>query len=82
MATEQPVQQDAFKLPIELKTVLRSLQRKLGIFILLAILSAAAGVAGALYLGSQYYESTTFLFYQPIESFIQDTFREIGRSNL
>ena len=75
MATEQPVQQDAFKLPIELKTVLRSLQRKLGIFILLAILSAAAGVAGALYLGSQYYESTTVLFYQPIESFIPDTFR-------
>ncbi len=64
-----------FRLPIELRTVLKALRLKLKWLILTACISVAAGVGAALLLGSQNYSSTTVLFFQPTESFVPDTFK-------
>ncbi|MBN2859031.1 MAG: AAA family ATPase [Sphaerochaetaceae bacterium] len=75
MDSEPAAAQEEFRLPIELKTVLKTLLLKIWWLILLFILACALGVGAALYFGSQMYESTTVLFFQPIESYVPDTFR-------
>ena len=75
MDSEPAVKQEEFRLPIELKTVLKTLLLKIWWLILIFILACALGVGAALYFGSQMYESTTVLFYQPIEAYVPDTFR-------
>ncbi len=75
MDSEPAAKQEEFRLPIELKTVLKTLLLKIWWIILLFIFACALGIAAALHFGSQMYESTTVLFYQPIESYVPDTFR-------
>ncbi|MDC7247654.1 MAG: hypothetical protein PQJ35_04865, partial [Sphaerochaetaceae bacterium] len=75
MATETSANQEEFRLPIEFKTVLKTLLLKIWWLILIFVLACALGVGAALYFGTQQYESTTVLFYQPIESYVPDTFR-------
>ena len=75
MSVEPSAQKEEFRLPLELKTVLKTLRLKLWLLILLFVLACALGVGGALMLGTQKYESTTVLFYQPIESYVPDTFK-------
>jgi len=64
-----------FHLPIELKTVLKAVKLKFLWLVALAILSVGIGVAAALFFGTQNYRTATVLMYQPIESFVTDTFR-------
>ncbi len=64
-----------FHLPIELKTVLKAVKLKFLWLFALAILSVGIGVAAALFFGTQNYKTATVLMYQPIESFVTDTFR-------
>ncbi|GEM_PF-723405 len=75
MTPEQSTKPEEIRLPLELKTVLKTLRLKLVWIFVLAVFAAACGLIAALLLGSQKYEATTVLFYQPIESFIPDTFR-------
>jgi len=75
MNTEPSTNQEEFRLPIEFKTVLKTLRLKIWWLILILIIACGLGVGAALYLGTQQYESTTVLFYQPIESYVPDTFR-------
>ncbi len=75
MTPEQSSKPEEFRLPLELKTVLKTIRLKLVWIFVLAVFSAAFGVVAAFLLGSQKYESTTVLFYQPISSFVSDTFR-------
>ena len=75
MTPEQSSKPEEFRLPLELKTVLKTLRLKLVWLFVLAVFAVACGVVAAFLLGSQKYEATTVLFYQPIESFIPDTFR-------
>lgn len=65
----------SFHIPLELKTILKSLRMRLGVIIGLAVLSVLLGVAGALLLGNKQYEATTVLYYAPIESYVSDSFR-------
>jgi capsular exopolysaccharide synthesis family protein len=64
-----------FHLPIELKTVLKAVKLKFLWLVALAILSVGIGAAAALFFGTQNYRTATVLMYQPIESFVTDTFR-------
>jgi Mrp family chromosome partitioning ATPase len=66
---------EEYRLPLELRTVLKSLQLNFWWILFVFILACALGIGGALLLGTQKYESTTVLFYQPIESYVPDTFR-------
>ena len=75
MDSEPAPKQEEFRLPIELKTVLKTLLLRMWWIVLMFIFACALGIAAALYFGSQMYESTTVLFYQPIESYVPDTFR-------
>jgi len=75
MSAEASVEKEEFRLPLELKTVLKTIRLKLWWIILLFVLACALGVGGALMLGTQKFESTTVLFYQPIESYVPDTFK-------
>ena len=74
--SEAPAEKkEEFRLPLELTTVLKTLRRKLWLLILIFILACVLGVVGALKLGTQKYEATTVVYYQPIESYVPDTFR-------
>ncbi|MDY0287611.1 MAG: AAA family ATPase [Sphaerochaeta sp.] len=74
--SEAPAEKkEEFRLPLELTTVLKTLRRKLWLLILIFILACVLGVVGALMLGTQKYEATTVVYYQPIESYVPDTFR-------
>ena len=75
MAEETASKQEEFRLPLELKTVLKTLSHKWVWILLICILALPVGVIAALLLGTQKYESTTVLFYQPIESYVPDTFK-------
>lgn len=75
MPNDQVPIQESFHIPLELKTILKSLRMKIWVIIGMVILSAALGVAAALFLGSSEYEATTVLYYQPIESYVSDSFR-------
>ncbi len=75
MAHEPETKQESFHIPLELKTIVKSLRMRVGTIIALALLSALLGVAAALFLGSRQYEATTVLYYAPIESYVSDTFR-------
>ncbi len=65
----------SFHIPLELKTILKSLRMRLGVLIALALISALLGVAAALLMGNKQYEATTVLYYTPIESYVSDSFR-------
>jgi Mrp family chromosome partitioning ATPase/uncharacterized protein involved in exopolysaccharide biosynthesis len=75
MSNEPSENRDEFRLPIELKTVLKTLRLKFWRIVILFIIACGLGVGGALLLGTQKFESTTVLYYQPIESYVPDTFR-------
>jgi capsular exopolysaccharide synthesis family protein len=75
MAEETASKQEGFRLPLELKTVLKTLLQKWIWLVLICILALPVGVVSALVLGTQKYASTTVLFYQPIESYVPDTFK-------
>ncbi|WP_320129939.1 AAA family ATPase [uncultured Sphaerochaeta sp.] len=75
MAEETALKQEEFKLPLELKTVLKTLRQKWVWLVLICVFALLLGVLSALLLGTQKYESTTVLFYQPIESYVPDTFK-------
>jgi capsular exopolysaccharide synthesis family protein len=75
MAPESESKQEEFRLPLELKTVLKTLRLKLVWIFVIGVAACAIGLVAALLLGTQKYESTTVLFYQPIESYVPDTFR-------
>lgn len=65
----------SFHIPLELKTILKSLRMRFGMIIGLVVLSALLGVSAALLLGDKQYEATTVLYYAPIESYVSDSFR-------
>ncbi|MDD3904397.1 MAG: hypothetical protein PHO09_12025, partial [Sphaerochaeta sp.] len=75
MSAELSANKEEFRIPLELKTVLKTLRLKIWWIIFLFIIACASGIGGALLLGTQKFESTTVLFYQPIESYVPDTFR-------
>ncbi len=75
MSPEPSIPKEEFRLPLELKTVLKTLLLKIWWMILLFIVACGLGIGGALLLGTQKFESTTVLFYQPVESYVPDTFR-------
>ncbi len=75
MAPESESKQEEFRLPLELKTVLKTLRLKLVWIFVIGVMACAVGLVAALLLGTQKYESTTVLFYQPIQSYVPDTFR-------
>jgi len=75
MAHEPAAGQDTFHIPLELKTVVKSLRMKIWVLLGIAVLSATVGVGAALFLGTREYEATTVLYYQPIESYVSDSFR-------
>lgn len=67
--------QEEMHLPIDLKTVLIALRHKFWWLVAIAVIACGAGVGAAILFGTQKYESTTVLYYQPISSYISDTFR-------
>jgi capsular exopolysaccharide synthesis family protein len=75
MAPETTAKQEEFRLPLELKTVLKTLKQKWVWLVLICILALPIGVGAALLLGTQKFSATTVLFYQPIESYVPDTFK-------
>lgn len=75
MDVESSAKQEEFRLPLELKTVLKTLKMKFWAIILIIIIGCALGVGAALLLGTQKYEATTALFYQPIISYVPNTFK-------
>jgi len=75
MAQQFDKKDQEFRIPLELKTVLKALRLKYLWLIGISIIACILGVAGAILLGTQKYEATTVLLYQPIESFVSDTFR-------
>jgi len=75
MSAELSANKEEFRLPLELKTVLKTLRLKIWWLIFLFVIACALGIGGALLLGTQKFEATTVLFYQPIESYVPDTFR-------
>ncbi|AEV30023.1 ATPase involved in chromosome partitioning [Sphaerochaeta pleomorpha str. Grapes] len=75
MAEEMALKQEEFRLPLELKTVLKTLRQKWVWILIICILALPVGAISALLLGTQKYEATTVLFYQPIESYVPDTFK-------
>lgn len=64
-----------FKIPLELKTVLKALRLKILWLIGISVAACILGVTAAILLGTQKYEASTVLLYQPINSFVSDTFR-------
>ncbi len=76
MANEPVAAKESFHIPLELRTIIKSLRMRLWVLIVIALLSAVTGgVAAALLLGDRQYEATTVLYYAPIESYVSDTFR-------
>ena len=75
MSIEPSENKEEFRLPLEFKTVLKTLRLKIFNIILLIIIACGLGVGAALYWGTQKFESTTVLYYQPIESYVSDSFR-------
>ncbi len=75
MSEEYDERAEEFHLPLELKTVLKSVRRKWYLLLLLAVLAAGAGYEAALEFGSKTYAAVTVLAYQPIESIVSDTFQ-------
>ncbi len=75
MSTESSTNKEEFRLPLELKTVLKTLRLKFWWILFLLVIAGGLGVGAALLLGTQKFESTTVLFYQPIDSYVPDTFR-------
>lgn len=75
MSAEPSTNKEEFRLPLELKTVLKTLRLKLWWIIFLFVIACALGIGAALLLGTQKFESTTVLFYQPIESYVPNTFK-------
>lgn len=75
MSVESPAKQEEFRLPLELKTVLKTLKMKIWWMVLIVIIACAGGIGAALLLGTQKYESTTALFFQPIVSYVPNTFK-------
>jgi protein-tyrosine kinase len=75
MAQQFNKKDQEFRIPLELKTVLKALRLKIFWLIGISIVACILGVAAAILLGTQKYEATTVLLYQPIESFVSDTFR-------
>lgn len=75
MANDRIPTQESFHIPLELKTIIKSLRMKIWVIIVMAVLAAALGVGAALLLGVSEYEATTVLYYQPIESYVSDSFR-------
>ncbi|MBI9093397.1 MAG: hypothetical protein JEY71_00800 [Sphaerochaeta sp.] len=75
MSAEHPTNTEEFRLPLELKTVLKTLRLKFWWIVVIFVIACALGIGGALMLGTQMFESTTVLFYQPIISYVPDTFK-------
>jgi capsular exopolysaccharide synthesis family protein len=75
MSAEHLTNTEEFRLPLELKTVLKTLRLKFWWIVFLFVIACGLGIGGALLLGTQMFESTTVLFYQPIDSYVPDTFR-------
>jgi polysaccharide biosynthesis transport protein len=77
MAAEQMTEGSAgeYRLPLEFRTVLTALRLKFMVLVALAVVSAGFGISAALYFGTQNFEASTVLIYQPIDSFVTDSFR-------
>ncbi len=75
MAQQFDKKEQEFRIPLELKTVLKALRLKILWLVGISIIACILGVAAAILLGTQKYEATTVLLYQPIESFVSDSFR-------
>lgn len=75
MAQQFDKKEQEFRIPLELKTVLKALRLKILWLIGIAVIACILGVGAAILLGTQKYEAFTVLLYQPIESFVSDSFR-------
>ncbi len=75
MAQQFDKKDQDFKIPLELKTVLKALRLKILWLIGISVIACILGVTAAILLGTQKYEASTVLLYQPIKSFVSDTFR-------
>ncbi len=70
----EPETQQEVSLPIDVKTLIKALLQKKWWLLITVVLSVCLGVAAALLLGTQTFEATTVLYYQPVASALSDQF--------
>lgn len=72
---EKVQKSDEITIPIDIKTILIAVKHKLLWFAAIALIAGALGIVGALNFSSKEYSSTTVLYYQPVASYLSDTFQ-------